>query len=107
MLLWRGKATWVRSPSLCHAFWPNSPLRPARLPVAGVNDNTVTVRSHLGNILKAGDAVLGYDMTSLVIPADEMADARCESWPASLPVRLPGPHRRPAAPTMSRSRTWC
>ncbi|KAA0157510.1 hypothetical protein FNF29_00086 [Cafeteria roenbergensis] len=28
----------------------------------GVSDNRVTVRTHLGNVLKPGDTVLGYDM---------------------------------------------
>ena len=32
----------------------------------GVNDTTFTVTTHLGNVLKVGDSVMGYDMTHAV-----------------------------------------
>ena len=36
----------------------------ARTKDLGVNDEQFTVRSHLGNILKPGDSVLGYDLST-------------------------------------------
>lgn len=41
----------------------------------GVNDIRFTVRSHLGNILRAGDTVLGYDLESVSLPGMEEEDA--------------------------------
>ena len=38
----------------------------------GVSDSSCIVRSHLGNILQAGDLVLGYDMRSTVWNCDEL-----------------------------------
>ena len=45
----------------------------ARSDDLGVNDRRITVYSHLGNILKPGDSVLGYDLaTSNVIDTSEL-----------------------------------
>jgi len=41
----------------------------------GVNDIRFTVRSHLGNILRAGDTVLGYDLESVSLPGMEEEEA--------------------------------
>ena len=38
----------------------------------GVNDTTFFVKTHLGNILQAGDTALGYDLTNLQIVDPEM-----------------------------------
>ena len=38
----------------------------------GVSVSSCIVRSHLGNILQAGDLVLGYDMRSTVWNCDEL-----------------------------------
>ena len=37
----------------------------------GVSDTRYTVRTHLGNILRPGDAVLGYDLTAAVYNEDD------------------------------------
>ena len=39
----------------------------ARATDFGINDSTYIVKSHLGNILKAGDCVLGYDLAHSMI----------------------------------------
>ena len=39
----------------------------ARATDFGINDSTYIVRSHLGNILKAGDPVLGYDLVHSMV----------------------------------------
>lgn len=43
--------------------------------VAGVNDTRYTVLSHLGNLLKAGDTVMGYDLSTAVLAEGEEADS--------------------------------
>lgn len=55
-------------------MWP--PLTSTLLLAAGVNDTKFTVRSHLGHLLHAGDAVLGFDLTTLVLPDDEAGQLR-------------------------------
>ena len=38
----------------------------------GVNDSTYLIRTHLGNILNAGDMALGYDLRHTVINEEEI-----------------------------------
>ena len=37
----------------------------------GVNDITLRCVSHLGHLLNVGDTVLGYDLTTMVLPSDD------------------------------------
>ncbi len=47
---------------------------------AGVNDTRFTVVSHLGHLLKAGDTVMGYDLSRAVF-ANVDPDMRLEDFP--------------------------
>lgn len=56
-------------------------VRPCALRTgAGVNDNRFTVVSHLGHLLKAGDLVMGYDLSRAVF-ADVDPDMKLELFP--------------------------
>ena len=46
-----------------------------------MNDTRYTVLSHMGNILKAGDTVLGYDLTTAVFSGDGDEDVGTEGLP--------------------------
>lgn len=52
----------------------------------GRNDDRVRAVSHLGHILRAGDTVLGYDVSSANLPEGEASDLR-ESLPDVVLVR--------------------
>ncbi|KNB44176.1 hypothetical protein JH06_1905 [Blastocystis sp. subtype 4] len=53
----------------------------------GVSDSSCIVRSHLGNILQAGDLVLGYDMRSTVWNCDELDKYDPDSIPDVILVK--------------------
>ncbi len=53
----------------------------------GQNDRVTTVRSHLGALLKPGDAALGYDLAAAA-PSDEALDAAVESGRLAIPDAL-------------------
>ena len=52
-------------------------LEVARADKVGVDGNSFRVKSHLGNILKVGDTVLGYDMAVMV---NNAADDAVLDW---------------------------
>ena len=53
----------------------------------GHNDRVATVRSHLGALLKPGDAALGYDLAGAA-PSDEALDLAIESGRLAIPDAL-------------------
>ena len=53
----------------------------------GQNDRVTTVRSHLGALLKPGDAALGYDLAAAA-PSDDALDAAVESGRLAVPDAL-------------------
>lgn len=53
----------------------------------GQNDRVATVRSHLGALLKPGDAALGYDLAAAA-PSDDALDAAVGSGRLSVPDAL-------------------
>ena len=53
----------------------------------GQNDRVATVRSHLGALLKPGDAALGYDLAAAA-PSDDALDAAVESGRLAVPDAL-------------------
>ena len=53
----------------------------------GQNDRVTTVRSHLGALLKPGDAALGYDLAAAA-PSDEALDAAVDSGRLAIPDAL-------------------
>jgi len=58
----------------------------ARAADLGVNDQQFLVRTHLGNILKAGDLVLGYDLVSANLNESDLFESlQSDSLKATLP----------------------
>ncbi|KYQ94057.1 60S ribosomal export protein [Tieghemostelium lacteum] len=45
----------------------------------GVNDNLYNVRSHLGNILSAGDLALGYDLSTTIFNDSDLAGLKSKN----------------------------
>ena len=60
----------------------------------GVNDKTFTVKCHLGNILKAGDAVMGYDLTGCAFNNADLNGTTMDELPELVLVRKCYPRRR-------------
>ena len=66
----------------------------ARTRDMGVNETTFTVLTHLGNLLKAGDSVLGYDLTGRTFNELDLNGADPEALPEIVLVRKCYPRRR-------------
>eukprot|EP00744_Colponema_vietnamica_P008788 GILI01012531.1.p1 GENE.GILI01012531.1~~GILI01012531.1.p1 ORF type:complete len:509 (-),score=136.37 GILI01012531.1:78-1604(-) len=66
----------------------------------GVNDNMYRVTTHLGNILKPGDLVLGYDLTTLNINQLDLDCVRDFELPDIVLIRKEYPSRK------NRKRAW-
>lgn len=71
----------------------------------GRNDNRVHAVSHLGHILRAGDTVLGYDISSANFPDGE-ASALERSLPDVILVRKVYPRNRGDSEDTAGARTW-
>ena len=52
----------------------------------GMNDQSYTIFTHLGNILHTGDSVLGYDLTQSVIE-DEFIETLSYDKPDAILIR--------------------
>uniref|UniRef100_A0A182M401 60S ribosomal export protein NMD3 n=1 Tax=Anopheles culicifacies TaxID=139723 RepID=A0A182M401_9DIPT len=53
----------------------------------GINDNTIHVKSHLGNLLKPGDSVLGYDLREANINNADFEKLNAEVVPDVLLIK--------------------
>jgi nonsense-mediated mRNA decay protein 3 len=71
----------------------------------GVNDRRFTVTTHLGYVLKAGDSVLGYDLSKVSLNDNELEDLRgADNLPEVVLVRKHFPKWRKLE--QSRERLW-
>jgi len=61
---------------------------------AGVNDITFSVRSHMGNLLKAGDSVMGYDLSSASFNDADLNGFPADKLPEIILVKKCYPRRR-------------
>merc|ERR1712013_677389 len=68
----------------------------------GANDNSFFVRTHLGNILKAGDMAWGYDTTTVNWNNDDVAKIDESKIPDVLLVKKSYPRTK----RRSRGRNW-
>ena len=62
----------------------------------GENDTQFSVLSHLGNVLKPGDSVLGYDLTTANINDDNVEEMQRKGG-----VSLPDIIRQEALPSLA------
>ncbi|XP_050074442.1 60S ribosomal export protein NMD3 [Anopheles maculipalpis] len=53
----------------------------------GINDNTIHVKSHLGNLLKPGDSVLGYDLREANVNNTDFEKLNAELLPDVLLIK--------------------
>ncbi|KAK4643974.1 ribosome-binding protein [Podospora bellae-mahoneyi] len=86
--------------------WVLSEVQVARAADLGVNDHTYFTRTHLGNLLHAGDSVLGYMLTgtnfnSSALDAIENSRAFGSTIPDVILVKKHYPNRR-----KNRKRNW-
>jgi len=68
----------------------------------GRNDCMFTAMTHLGNLLKPGDNVLGYDLSTAIFNDDDISPIRGKSMPDLILVRKFYPEKRKKA----RKRFW-
>lgn len=86
--------------------WVLSEVTVARASDLGVNDNTYFARTHLGNLLHAGDSVMGYMLTGTNFNSDTLdAIERSRAYGSTIPdvvlVKKHYPNRR-----RNRRRNW-